>query len=138
MKKPEYNDMTLEQQIAFGGHKACGARLKIFGVRMEELLYQCGIQEACKLHDFEYLRGKSFFEKLKADFTFWDTLISILHKHGWFWKLPLAGTYFAAVLVGGWGFNFSKRYRTLEEIVMLDELTRWEKGKPNDGLPGVT
>ena len=126
-KRSEFSELTIQQQLKFAGDRPCGARIKFLGVRMEKILFQLGFDVACRRHDFEYFRGRTLLDKLKADFNFLDNMVSILRKNHEAWKIPLVFLYFLAVILGGWGFHFANEYRTIEEILEIDQRTQYKE-----------
>ena len=111
--KPTFTDLTPEQQSSFGNGCTC----------VPDLIFT----ESCRHHDFNYARGGSIRDKIKAD---WDFLMYSIGLSSKWYEYLVALVYWAGVsfvppfcFVAFYSFEWGK-YRTLEEILLIDKKSK--------------
>jgi hypothetical protein len=113
--KPHFTDLTPEQQASYGN--GCGLDLRL--LRVPQFIFSA----SCRHHDFNYERGGTPLDKVKADWDFYTHMIADSHK---WWHYVVATTYFVGVLLVpiSWFVFTYGRWRTIEEILERDSKKR--------------
>lgn len=91
----------------------CGSELDLSGKLVPNTMYGLNIRPACCVHDFMYIHGKTYADKLFADAIFLLNLcVIIIEKSNWFtmgFRLLRATKYFVAVVKAGDDSFFHKK-----------------------------
>lgn len=116
--KPHFSDLTPEQQATFGN--GCGLYSRF--LRVPEFKFVA----SCRQHDFNFCRGGSFNDFIKANMDFFKAmLIDASNSDRPIFYSLMSYIYLLGVTVFGvFAFHWSKEYRTLEEILDYDALKK--------------
>ena len=125
----QWKQVTPERQETFGN--GCGADwFEKFSItrKLHSFLYGWFHTASCRHHDFGYLKGGTFFDKITCDIKFFKAMLSDSAKQAKNNRLfnaficyALSVIYFFMVLIGGWfSFHFGDQ-RTLKEILTIDK-----------------
>lgn len=112
--KVSYSDLSNKEKEIIGD--GCGTRLT--GRLVPDLFFNAD----CDQHDFYYLRGGDFFDKIEADVMFYAHMLKSINnmKKRWYQKPPhvvIATVYFFVVFTLGLLFFSYGKYKTLAEIL---------------------
>lgn len=113
--KTHWSDLTEEEQAQFGD--GCGALAK--GLKVPDFIFKA----SCQQHDFNYLRGGWPWHKVQADWWFYRAMLKDAFLYPWlqaFIYSCLATIYFLTVLIVSWPFFTYGRWRSKEEILLVD------------------
>jgi len=108
--KPTWSDLSQIEQASFGN----GCTL------VPDFIFTAN----CRIHDFNYCRGKGLRDKIKAD---WDMCAHMWSDSSKWWHYAVTITYWLGLTFLPFPYLFfawSSTYRTKEEILLRDKLTK--------------